>query len=704
MMDGSLVGVSVPQPSSDGVQIGPLLRLLRRHAWLIALCAVLGAVGAYAYARTVPKLFTASSLIAVEGDRFAIPELQGALRNDNAPDPMPWVRTEVQAIASRDLVQTVVDKLQLAALPEFNPGLRPPGLLQGVKDAVMSLLPQPPGPGGDSSPNEAVLGSVSRSLAIFQDNRSLVIDVSFTSQDPALSARIVNTLVAEYIAARAKRRVTANQGANTAMTDRIDQVRQDLAALEQQMRDLRSKSDLVGLRAGSLGQQQLEELATAATRAGVERAQLQTTFDRATALAKQGSSDALASVLGSSTVSRLREQEGTASRRVAELMTRYGAGYPGVRSAQAELGSAQRQLREETQRIVSSLGTQLRAARENEADVQKQLNAARRSGLAADNSRAQLEQLQQEVTTRRTMYQTLLERAQQTVVQPSGTETPDVRVVSQAAAPGSPSSPNMKIAAGSGGMAGTMLGCLLALTRIRTSRSLHKPADLAAAAGLPLSATLQRTLLGRGRSGRPGRAAPVPGGVEAEELRSLRFRLARLGQVSAPRSVVLTGLGSGDAAARIALGLARVAALDGERVLLIEGDLQAPSVASMLGQQHGELLTLLERNGDWRDLVSPDAATPLQALASVQPSQQSHTLVGGIAFQNLLVEAQAQYDLVVLTAPAAARPDALVLVQHADAAVLVIDGATDRREQVQDATGRLGAMSRNPLATVLLAA
>ena len=697
-MDISVGSSSLSPPAPEGIQFAPMLRLLRRRAWLIVLCAVLAAVGAYAYARTVPKSYTASSLIAVEGDRIAIPELQGALRSDSAPDPLPWVRTEMQAIASRDLMQVVVDKLNLQDVPEFNPALQPPTLMQQVKDKIQSLMPKQPGPEAEGSPREAVLGSALRALAIFQDNRSLVIEVSFVSRDPALAAKVVNTRVTEYSAARAKRRVTANQGANTALTERIDQVRQDLASLEKQMRDLRTKGDVVGLRAGSVGQQQVEELATAATRASVERAQLQTSYERAAALASQGSSDALANVLGSGTVSRLRDQEATASRRLAELTTRYGAGYPGVRSAQAEVTAAQRQLREETGRIVASLGTQLRAARENEANMQKQLEDARRTGVSGENSRAQLEQLQQEITTRRTLYQTLLERAQQTVVQPSGSETPDVRVVAMAAPPANPTSPNMKLAAGAGGVAGAMLGCLAVRARLRTAGGFNKPAYFAAS-GLRVPGLVPRAVLGRSRR-RPS-TMPVPSGRDAEGLRTLRFRLSRLGQVSAPRSAVFAGLRDGDDAARVAVALARVAALEGDRVLLIEGDLHAPKVSALLGAAHDGLVEALEGKGGWLDQVSQDAATPLQVLATVQPTGQAHILLAGTAFQNLLVQAQAQYDLVVLTAPAAGQADALTLARHADAVVLVI-GTADPQEPARAAASRLGTMSRNPLATVLI--
>ena len=698
-------GVLTPPPT--GIQLGQLAKLLRRHAWLIGICALVGMVGAYAIARLVPKSYTASSLIAVEGDRFAIPELQGALRNENAPDPMPWVRTEMQAITSRDLLQVVTAKLHLNELPEFNAALRPPTLIQEIKQAIGSLLPQEPGAANAAGPDEAILGAVGQALKVFQDNRSLVIEVSFTSLDPKLSSDVVNTLVSQYIASRASRRVQANQGANTAMTERIDQVRLDLADIEKQMRDLRSKSEMVGLRAGSVGQQQLEELTTAATRAGVERAQLQTTYERATALAKQGSSDALVSVLNSPTISRLRDQEATASAKVAQLSSSFGAGYPGVRSAQAELASAQRQMRDETQRIVSSLGTQLRDAREHEAGLQKQLEDARRAGVTEGNARAQLEQLQQEATTRRSMYQTLLERAQQTVVQPSGSETPDVRVVSQAAPPAAPSSPNMKLAAAAGGLAGGLLGCLLTLTRVRAAVGFSDPDDVTAATGMPVAASLGRMRTGRGPGRLLSRLAVAPGGAEAEALRGLRSRIAYLGHSTVPRCVVIAGIGDADEAAEIAAGLARVAALDGDRVLLIEGNLQTPQAAALLqtsmpGEQPDGLLSVLENSGDWRDLMIRDPGTPLHTLTVSRPAPRSQALLGGSAFQNLLVEAQAHYDLIVLTAPLATAADTMTLAARADATVLVIDAATSPRDPARGVAARLRAMSRNPVVAVLV--
>jgi len=119
----------------------------------------------------------------------------------------------------------------------------------------------------------------------------------------------------------------------------------------------------VGLRAGSLGQQQLEDLASVASKASVERAEIEAQWQRASVLSQRGSSDDLNTVLNSPTIAALRTQETQASQRVADLSSRYGPSYPAVLSAQANLAATRGQLAQETQRIVSSLASQLSVAR-----------------------------------------------------------------------------------------------------------------------------------------------------------------------------------------------------------------------------------------------------------------------------------------------------------------------------------------------------
>ncbi len=668
-----------------------VLRLLRR-AWLpIAACVLIGAAIAYSIADSLPRSFTASGEIAVAGDQMAIPELQGALRADNAPDPMPQVHTEMQALVSRQLLQQVINQLHIDRDPEFNAALRPPTLFGSVKNVLKSLLPHTGGPAAAHAADDALVGAVNRALVISQDNRSLVIGISFTAHDPNLAAAFVNTLVSDYIATRADRRQNANQGASTVMTQRIDQVRRDINNIEQKMRALRTSSDMVGLRAGSVGQQQVEDLATAASRATLERSQIEAQWERAAALASSGSSDALASVLGSETISRLREQEAEAAAKVADLSMRYGPNWPALRSAQADLSSIRREIAGESRRIVDSLATQLRVARAHEADVLAQLNAARHAGVAAENVQAELTQLQQDAATRRDLYRTLLERAEQTGAEPLRDEMPDIRVLSRAVPPGLPSAPNVKAATGLGGLAGGLMAGVFALAFTTRRGGLIDDESFARMEGLTLIATLRGkpSLAGVGRAGLASRVLASPAGEEAGAMRMAR---ARLGQISrrAPRKISFVGAQSGTAAAAAAAGFARIAAQDGQRVLLVAADAAQPMLARVLGLA-GEAAT----PQDWRDSVSQDASG-MDLLPGCATAQ------GAVALENLLAEAAEDYDLIVLGAPAYTQPDALTLTRSCDVTVLVIEARSGVTTALE-ARGRVAPMSRSPLAAILFA-
>ncbi len=466
---------------------------------------------------------------------------------------------------------------------------------------------------------------------------------------------------------------------------------------------------MVGVRAGSVGQQEVEELTTAAARATLERTQLEVSYDRALAAQKSGSSDALASVLTSPTITQLRQQAATASQHMAELSAHYGPNYPGMRVASAQLNAAQAQIRAETARIVDSLGAQLRVARDQEADVNRQRAAARQQAVVGENAHAQLEQLQQEAATRRVLYQTLLESEQQTVAQPAANEMPDVRVLSPAVPPASPSGPNLKIAGVMGGSGGALLGCLLALTRLSSVRGLETSEELTRTAGITVLATLPRSMVRSGfglLAAQP--SARAADGPDAEAMHALHDRLRFTGRTEVPRCVLFLPDSAGPAAASLAAPLAacfaRAAAASGHRTLLIEADLQGAPLAGQLGIRPSRGVATGIRpvlaGEDWQDSATQDRIAGLDLLLATGRGEQRGRL-DGVPLQNLLIEARSEYDIVVLNGPAPEAAETPVLVQRADVAILVVDGRRDR-EVAYQAASRLTPLAPTPLVAVLI--
>jgi hypothetical protein len=93
------------EPSSGKMPLSQILKTLRRNLWVILLCGIIAAAAAFGFSKTRPHLYTANAAIAIESQSFGVPELAGAIHNDDPAEPMPIVLTEMQAITSREVVQ-----------------------------------------------------------------------------------------------------------------------------------------------------------------------------------------------------------------------------------------------------------------------------------------------------------------------------------------------------------------------------------------------------------------------------------------------------------------------------------------------------------------------------------------------------------------------------------------------------------------------
>ncbi len=709
------------QPVSEDTALSPmqLLATLRRNWPLILLFGLLFGAAGYIYTvAAVPKQYTTAATLSIDMERFAVPALQGALTGESMADPMPVVRSEVQILTSRALLQEVADELHLAADPEFNGALRPPPFQEQVKRAVAGALPlfmaqplfdagllpditKPEEPVPDSIVRAGVISSLLHSLNIINDNRSTIVAVQFTALAPETAATIVNSIVKHYIADKSRSRASANIDANSELSRRVADARKEIDGLERRIAETREKYNLVQTRAGTVGQQQLEDLSSALTRASADRAQAVANYQRAAALARTGTvSTDNAAVLGSGTISALREREAAADRRVAQLATTLGTDHPQFRAAQAELNSLRGALAAEAQRVMVSLGAQADSAKAREADLQRQLNTSQKAagGLAAVQS--ELQQLERDTEARRNVLQTLLQGEAQTAARKVGPEQSGVRLVSLAVPPAFPSSPKPKIAGLLGMMSGFAFGGLLSLAWGRRDGSFTKPDEIKKATGLAPLAVIPRP---SSRMSLADCVAADSTGPEAEALRALRTRLRFSGRGSVPRSVLFVSSGLAEGAADITAAFARVAALDGVRVLLLEGDLREPAMARILNVSSSNgLVETLQGREHWQEQVQQDSRTTLDHMLVAEAHPAANQLLDSMQLQNLVAEARDEYNLVVMDGqPIGSATQTMVLANIVDTVVLVVGAKRAKRAAVREAIRMLTAASRKPVVMAL---
>jgi len=187
-------------------------------------------------------LVAAAILLRTESEYTARAELQLLRRSapliniENVIDRGPFATEDVQAeisiITSYRLLRRVAERLDLAAVPEFDP---PPSLLTQALRTARSLLPDTPGSssnGGEGrSPIDTAVNELYKRVTVRQLGLSLSLQISVTSVSPQRAATIANAVAEEYLALQVEDKLNSASEATMWLEERLaDLLRQVDAA------------------------------------------------------------------------------------------------------------------------------------------------------------------------------------------------------------------------------------------------------------------------------------------------------------------------------------------------------------------------------------------------------------------------------------------------------------------------------------------
>jgi capsular exopolysaccharide synthesis family protein len=248
-------------------------------------------------------------------------------------------------------------------------------------------------------------------------------------------------------------------------------------------------------------------------------------------------------------------------------------------------------------------------------------------------------------------------------------------IVSPAEPPDSPSSPKPVRNAAIGVVIGLLLACLAVILFERLDPRLRTAKEAEAA--------LARPILGLVRRSRD-LAYPVADSVPAsgfDDFLALRSYLPYMSSNGDVRSVLVTSGAPGDGKTTIAWNLSTAAASPGARVLLVEGDLRKPTLASALEVTSSRgLADVLAGTAAIEDVVQEVAVknvgagtTPARVIEVVFAGTGSAADRGAWERFGALIESlEATYDLIVIdTPPLVTIPDAVPLLPHVDGVIVI---------------------------------
>src|SRR5690606_4029097 len=135
----------------------------------------------------------------------------------------------------------------------------------------------------------------------------------------------------------------------------------------------------------------------------------------------------------------------------------------------------------------------------------------------------------------------------------------------------------------------------------------------------------------------------------AESLRVLRTSLMHARVDRKPEVIVVTSAVPNEGKTTMSLCLARISAMSGQRVVLVDCDLRRHSASELVAASARiGLLDVLSGQGDWRGALVQDPASQAFVLPALSSRFTPQEVFASAAMARLVEELRAEFDLVIL--------------------------------------------------------
>ena len=534
-----------------------------------------------------------------------------------------------------------------------------------------------------------------------------IVEISKTGPDPVLVAQVANTVAQMYAqyTTEQRRRLAIERTRST--SDAVEDQRAELASKQEALTQFKERGRLSSIEAeqtalgtqiqGFTGERDalLIEQRTYATILG-KLTQADTADQELRQLAGTGA------IRDNTHMQSLFDRWFDLQKQRAQLMA------PGRNENYPDVIAVDQLIRATKNELQQASNSYLVGLRSRISSLDNRINELRRDLEKYPSLGAQEQRLTAEVQTAQQLYGTLLGELQRARIAESS-EAGYVTVIDNAMQPFTPVSPNRKRIFLTALIFGAILGLGAAVVLENLDDSVKSPDEVREQFGLSVVGTIpgikDSDLPGENGAEVARRLATHfdPRSPVAEAYRSLRTNLAFARAHEAMRILVLTSPGPADGKSTTVANLAITFAQQGQRTLLIDGDLRRAVLDKMFKVPRSPGLTdVLVGRQRLRDVVHKTEIDHLSVVGSGPFPPNPSELLGSSAMRDVLRDAQSEFDVVLIDSPPLlAVTDAAVLATMADGAILVIRVGATAKAAVRRAVAQLQTVHGRIVGAVL---
>ena len=653
--------VSAPEPKGGGPSMSivkwVLTFLVRRWMLIGAVAGVIASIAFVAQMMQPPKYAASAILLINPGQERVLSQDQMVTGNDLIP-ASAVVESHIEVLTSPMMMGRLVDALGLANATGAEATTDPLAIAQR---------------------RQAVINAVSDAISVHRRASSYAVELRAETESPQLSMDMANSLAELYLAYQLESRFQTTERANSWLSQRLAELRDDVQRKEGEAERFRSESGLLSTQGVLFTEQQTTEIQGSVLQARADLAEKEAQYRQLQQVIQSGgSADTIAGVLNSPVIAQLRARESDIARRQADAESRYGELHPTVQNVRAERQDIQNQINAEAARVAASLRNEVEIARARLGTLQGNLGDVR--GQLAGNSEAlvRLRELEREAAAARSVYESFLQRFHE-ISDQGNLRTTTTQLVSSATLPTRKSSPHLRMALLLSIAAGLALGLAAGVLAealdegFRTADEVEEKLGVAVLSSVPKLRRKEMMTLPAHAQHPPGYLVERQMSAFTESLRVARTAIVYGNTNTKNQVVAITSALPNEGKTTVSLCLARASALSQQKVLIIDCDLRRRSLKEVLNiEPQDGLLQVLAGEADWRNVVMLDEPSGMHVLPLREARFIADDVFGSNEFANLITELRDHYDLILLDcAPVLAVAETRVIASLADSTVIV---------------------------------
>jgi capsular exopolysaccharide synthesis family protein len=663
----------VEEMDDDAIDLFALLRTVWLGKWLIAFFFIIAVgIGIYVAYFAATPIYRATSVVILETNQQSpVLDLQSVV--SGASGDSTGIKSEIEVLRARSLMELVVHRMDLTNDPEFNGALRPESTSDIWKKTAVNFVKGliARAAGTEFTPEQATEvpaeiaaqrtldSSVNTLLAktsVQNVSGSLVFHITAESESATQAANIADTIVELYIINQVSVKFEAMEQATAWLSNRVSELKIELEEAEGSIAEFNAGTDLVSLEIIEESELELNDL----RQRSADAAETLTEFETALADYRAATSiDEKIEISQDQQLRRLAETTDTNPNSTAAFDVRFAA------------------LLQRAEQNFESASLQVTALAIFETELEARIATQSRDLIA-------LQQLLREAEATRLLYEYFLTRLKETSAQ-QGIQQADSRILSDAVIPRFPSEPKKSRIVALSGILGIMLGVGAVLLRASRRNGFQTAGDLERHTGVTVVGQIP-IIPARRRLKVLDYLISKPASAAAEAVRDLRTSVMLSDLDNPPKVIVSTSSIPGEGKTTNSLALAQNLSSMGQKVLLIEGDIRRRTLNQYFDAKptHG-IVSILSGDKSVDEVVEHFTEKGFDVIFGEKTNANAADVFSSNRFKEFIAEQRERYDTIIIdTPPVLIVPDSRIIAQVADATLFSVKWDSTTRPQVDE--------------------